>query len=107
DQPAAQGQEGGGRGHFFSFLTPEERMMMFVEMRQATASMTDDQKHAYRQAQRDKFMAMSDADKQKFAADLQAKWNALPPDKQAEIKAQMDAYRAQRMQQGGAGGGGQ
>ena len=70
NQPAqTQDQSGGGgRGHFFSFLTPEERMMMFVQMHQATASMTDDQKQAYRQQQREKFMAMSDTDKQKFAA---------------------------------------
>jgi hypothetical protein len=108
NQPApAQGENsGGGHPHVFSFLTPEERMMMFVQMHEATASMTDDQKQAYRQQQRDKFMAMSDTDKQKFAADLQAKWNALPPDKQAEIKSQMEAYRAQRMQQQGGGSGG-
>ena len=102
-----EGQNGaGGHPHFFSFLTPEERMMMFVQMHQATANMTDDQKQAYRQQQREKFMAMSDTDKQKFAADLLAKWNALPADKQAEIKSQVEAYRAQRMQQmQGAGGG--
>ncbi len=110
--PPAQTQDqngGGGHPHFFSFLTPEERMMMFVQMHQATAGMSDDQRHAYREQQRDKVMAMSDSDKQKFAADLQAKWNALPPDKQAEIKSQVEAYRAQRMQQmqgaGGSGGG--
>ena len=105
-----EGQNGsGGHPHFFSFLTPEERMMMFVQMHQATANMTDDQKQAYRQQQREKFMAMSDTDKQKLAADLLAKWNALPADKQAEIKSQVEAYRAQRMQQmqGQGGNGGQ
>jgi hypothetical protein len=108
NQPApAQGESGGsGHPHVFSFLTPEERMMMFVQMHEATANMTDDQKQAYRQQQRDKFMAMSDTDKQKFAADLHVKWNALPADKQAEIKSQMEAYRAQRMQQQGGGNGG-
>jgi hypothetical protein len=111
NQPAPTEQNGGARPHLFGFLTPEERMMMFVQMHQATANMTDDQKQAYRQQQREKFIAMSDSDKQKFAADLQAKWNALPADKQAEIKSQVEAYRAQRMQQmqgtGGGGNGGQ
>lgn len=107
DQPAQSQDQGGGHHHVFAFLTPEERMMMFVQMHEATANMSDDQKDAYRHSQRDKFMAMSDSDKQKFAADLQAKWNALPPDKQAEIKSQMEAYRAQRMQQQGGGNGGQ
>lgn len=107
DQPAQTQDQGGGHHHFFAFLTPEERMMMFVQMHEATANMSDDQKEAYRHSQRDKFMTMSDNDKQKFAADLQAKWNALPPDKQAEIKSQVEAYRAQRMQQQGGSNGGQ
>lgn len=92
--PPQQGHWQGRGGGMMSFLSPEQRMMLFVEMRDETANMSDDQRMAYRKAQHDRFMAMSDADKQRLAADLQAKWNALPPDQKAQIQQQMEQYRS-------------
>ncbi len=63
---------------FMDTLTPEQRMMHFELMHQATANMTDEQRHAWRQAERTKFDAMPEADRQKYAAGLTAQWNALP-----------------------------
>jgi len=39
-------------------------------------------------------MAMSEADRSKFKADLDARWNALPPDQKADMTAKMQAFRA-------------
>lgn len=92
--------QGGGEHHgLFRMLSPEQRMMLFVQMHKETAGMTDDQKQAYREQQREKFRAMSDSDRQQFASELQAKWDALPPDQQQQIREQVQAFRAQRMQQ--------
>ena len=93
------GHGGGMRGMF----TPEERMMWFTDGAKATAGMTDDQKHAYRQQRREQFMAMSEADRAKFKADLDKRWAALTPQQQADIKAKADAFRAEHMG-GGEGG---
>lgn len=92
----AEGRHGGMHGMF----TPEERMMLFADMFKATANMTDDQKHAFRHEQRDRIMAMSDADRAKFKADLAARWDALPADQKAEMSAKMVAFRSAH----GAGG---
>jgi len=98
------GHGGGMRGMF----TPEERMMWFTDGAKATAGMTDDQKHAYRQQQREHFMSMSDDDKAKFKADLDKRWAALTPAQQADIKSKIEAFRAAHMgAMGGGQGGGQ
>jgi hypothetical protein len=89
--PPTAMQGGGMRG----FLSPEERAMMFSEMQQETAGMTDDQKHAWRDQRRAKVMGMSDADKQKMKADLDAKWAALTPAQQADLKQKAEAMRSQ------------
>jgi hypothetical protein len=98
DQSAPQSATEQGEHHEgpFHMLSPEQKMMLFVQMRDETANMSDDQKHDYRHAQRDKFMAMSDSERQQFAQNLQAKWDALSPDKQADIRSQMQAWRQQR-----------
>jgi hypothetical protein len=83
----------------FQSLSPQQRMMMFVEMHQATANMTDDQRHAYHQSERQRFMAMNDGDRLHYAAKLQADWDALPLDQKAQIKQQMHEFRQERMQQ--------
>jgi len=75
-------------------LTPEQRMMRFELARQATANMTDDQRHAWRQAEREKFEAMSDSDRQKYTAGLTAQWNALTADRKAEIQKQAEQFRS-------------
>ena len=40
-----------------------------------TKGMTPDQRRAWRQTERQKLIAMSDTDRQKFKADLQARWD--------------------------------
>jgi len=93
----AEGRHGMMRGMF----TPEERMMLISDMFKATSNMSDDQRHAYRHEQRDRIMAMSEVDRAKFKADLDARWNALPAEQKAEMMAKMEAFRSAR----GAGGG--
>ena len=83
-----------GHGMMRGMFTPEERMMLFADMSKATAGMTDDQKQAYRQQQRTRIMAMSDADRAKFKADLDARWNALPADQKTAMTAKMKAFMA-------------
>ena len=73
---------------------PEERMMLFADTFKATANMSDDQRHAYRHEQRNRIMAMSEADRAKFKADLDARWNALPADQKAEMTAKMAAFHS-------------
>jgi hypothetical protein len=102
--PPGGGMMGGhGGGMMRGMFTPEERMMLVADGMKATAGMTDDQRHAYRQQQREHFMSMSDADKAKMKTDLDARWAALTPAQQADIKAKIDAFRAAHM--GGQGGG--
>jgi len=98
--PPAMGAEA-GHGGMHGMFTREERMMLFADMFKATANMTDDQKHAFRHEQRDRIMAMSDADRAKLKADLDARWEALPADQKAEMSAKMEAFRSAH----GAGGG--
>ena len=94
DAPPAPPPHGDHDGGFMHSLTQDQRTMLFTETHKDTAGMTDDQRHAYREAQRAKYKAMSDAEKQKFAAGLQAKWNALPADQKAKIQQDMAAFRA-------------
>ena len=94
--PPAEGGMGGGHGMMRGMFTPEERMMLMADMHKATANMTDDQKQAYRQQQRQHFMAMSDADRAKYKADLDARWAALPPDQKAAIQQRMQDFMARR-----------
>jgi len=77
-------------------FTKEERMMLFVDSFKATAGMTDDQKHAYRQERRNRIMAMTETDRAKLKADLDARWNALPAEQKASITAKMQAFMAAR-----------
>ena len=92
--PSTMGAEG-GHGMMRGMFTQEERMMLFADMSKATAGMSDDQKHAYRHGQRDRIFAMSEADRSKFKANLDARWNALPADQKAEMTAKMQAFRAE------------
>ncbi|MEI9885050.1 MAG: hypothetical protein WDN08_00905 [Rhizomicrobium sp.] len=98
DPPASD-----GRGAMRGYFSPEERLMLFADSSKATAGMTDDQKHAYRDQRRAQFMAMSEADRAKMKADLAARWAALPADQKAALTAQMEARRAARANGGGTG----
>ena len=94
DVPPGPPPHGDHDGGFMHSLTPDQHTMLFAEMQKDTAGMTDDQRHAYREAQHAKLKAMSDADKQKFAAGLQAKWDALSAGEKAKIQQDMAAFRA-------------
>ena len=101
DTPPAPPPHGDHDGGAWSFLTQDQRTMLFADSHKDTAGMTDDQRHAYHQAQHVKFAAMSDADKQKFAAGLQAKWDALSADEKAKIQQDMATFRASHPMTGG------
>ena len=102
--PAPTPMQNGGHGMMRGMFTPEERMMLMADAFKATAGMTDDQRHDYRHQQRDRIMAMSDADRAKFKSDLDKRWAALTPAQQADIKAKIDAFRAARAAHGGGYG---
>jgi len=80
------GGMGGGMGRF---LTPEQRMMHRSEMQHAMASMSFNQMRDYRKSVHDKIWNMSPAERERFAADLTKKWNALTPAQRAEIQNRM------------------
>ena len=101
--PAAPMQSDSGRGVMRGMFSPEERMMLFVDGMKATAGLTDDQRHDYRHKQRDRIMAMSEADRAKFKADLDKRWAALTPAQQTDIKSKVEAFRAARQNGGGTG----
>jgi len=101
--PAAPMQSDSGRGMMRGMFSPEERMMLFVDGMKATAGLTDDQRHDYRHKQRDRIMAMSEADRAKFKADLDKRWAALTPAQQTDIKSKVEAFRAARQNGGGTG----
>ncbi|MDE1938221.1 MAG: hypothetical protein KGI68_04300 [Alphaproteobacteria bacterium] len=108
DQPApAQGPcpayGAGFGGGPMGFLTPEERMMHFADVQKAAAGMSVDQMRAYRMAERNKVMGMSPAERQKFASDLKAKWDALSADQKSQLQQQMASFRANRPMMGGRG----
>lgn len=116
DAPPAQPSNGGmmmgghggmGGGALRGMFSPEERMMMFADGMKATANLTDDQKRDYRQQQRQRLMAMSDADCATYKADLDKRWAALTPQQQTEIKDKIKAFMAARMgaMHGGSAGG--
>ena len=89
-QPPAGGRMGG-------FLTPEQRAIWMQQAHDSTQSMSDDALKAWRRDQFRKLAAMSDADKAKFKADLQAKWDALPQTQ----KDQIEQHIASRKEDGG------
>jgi predicted Fe-S protein YdhL (DUF1289 family) len=90
-----------------SFFTPEQREMYMEQQKTSGtdwSSMTPDQRHAQMQAMRAKFDAMSDAEKTKLRADMQAKYDALTPDQKKAVEDKIAARRArmeQMMQNGG------
>jgi hypothetical protein len=99
---SAFAQQGGGMHGFF---TPEQREM-YRETQGSNMdfkSMTDDLRHAKMQEMRAKFMAMSDADKAKLKADMQARFDSLSADQKKIVEqkiAEHEADRQQRMQGG-------
>ncbi len=92
--PAMPGPEGGlgrhqGAGRLAGFLTREQRVAFMLQAREQTRDMSPDQRRAWRKDQISKLKNMSDSDRQKFRADLQARWDALPPDRKARIEQRL------------------
>jgi hypothetical protein len=75
------------------FLTPEQRMMHFSEVQNATAGKDSDAIWAYRSGLRSKVMAMSQDERRKFADTLSVHWTALSPEEKAKIQQDFFAYR--------------
>ncbi|HEY4078558.1 MAG TPA: hypothetical protein VGM26_16640 [Rhizomicrobium sp.] len=89
-QPPAGGRMGG-------FFTPRQRAIWMQQARDKTQSMSDDEIKVWRRDQFAKLAAMSDTDKAKFKAGLQAQWDALPQTQKDQIEQRI----ASRKQDGG------
>ena len=89
--PTMPGPEAGrhGGGKLAAFLTPEQRAAFMLKAREETSGMSRDQRRAWRKDQVQKLATMSDPDKQKLRADLQARWDALPADRKARMQQRM------------------
>jgi hypothetical protein len=83
----------GGPGGPMNFLTPEEHIMLFADIQAATKGMNDDQRHTYMRTRFESFKTMSDGAKRAFAADLKARWDALPSPRKDELKKQVEEMR--------------
>jgi len=94
--PAMAGPEhGAGQHHdgrFLSFLTPEQRAAFRIEARQEAR----EHMRAFRKERFQKLAAMTDGDRQKLKADMQARWDALPSDRKARIQERMARHRDAR-----------
>jgi hypothetical protein len=93
---------GGGMHGFFS---PEQRAM-YMEQLKANgtdwSTMSKDLRHAQMDTMRAKFMSMSDSDKAKLKADMQAKFDALTPDQKQAVEQKIAERKARhdRMKSG-------
>ena len=72
------GPNHGNGGKLAGLLNPQQRAMLMLQMRDQIKNMSPADRKAFRKTQTQKLLAMSAADRQKFASDLQAKWDALP-----------------------------
>ncbi|HEX4272156.1 MAG TPA: hypothetical protein VHZ32_12245 [Rhizomicrobium sp.] len=80
---------GRGGGKLGGLFTPEQRAMYLLGARDQVKDMTQDQRHAWRKEQVQKVMAMSDTERTKLKADLQAKWDALPQGQKDRIQQRL------------------
>jgi len=93
-------------GGMHGFFTPEQRAMYMEQQKAAGVdwmSMSHDQRHAQMEAMRNKFMSMSEADKAKLKADMQAKFDALTPDQKQAVEQKIAERKARhdQMKNGG------
>jgi len=89
---------GQGRGSgLLGFLSPEQRVMFLQD--QGVRGMTQEQRQAWRQQERQKLASMSETDRAKLKTDLQKKWDGLPQDRKTRIEARL----ANRMTQQNSG----
>jgi hypothetical protein len=75
----------GGCHGIMRFLTPEEHIMHFQEMHKDVGNMTVNQFWAWRKTQCDRLAAMTPVERQKYAANLKAKWDALPDSEKVRL----------------------
>jgi hypothetical protein len=75
------------------YLTPEERMMHWQVVQNAIGEMTINQARAYRSDECTKYWAMSSEERQKYAASLKAKWDALPESEKMRLYHQALEFR--------------
>jgi hypothetical protein len=105
--PSTQGDHhhGGGMRAMMGMFTPQQMAMYMLRQHGETAGMSQDQRKAYRKGERDKLLAMSDGDKAKMQADLQAQWDKLPADEQNAALDRMKRMQDRREhgQQGDSG----
>jgi hypothetical protein len=96
---SAFAQDHGGGMH--GFFSPEQRAM-YMEQLKANGtdwmSMSKDQRHAQMNTLRTKFMSMSDTDKAKLKADMQAKFDALTPDQKQAVEQKIAERKARHDQ---------
>jgi hypothetical protein len=73
-------------------VTPEQRLMMFSDMKQQADSGAVDVE-VLRQMQRDRMRAMTPQQRQAYFTGLTTRWNALPAAEQQRIKLEAQAWR--------------
>lgn len=106
--PSVCGMRGGG-ATVMRFLTLEERLIHREGVTKAVAGMTYAQMADYRLDSCRKVANMSAAEREKYAADLKAKWDALPDAEKIKLLEQALTTRGGRgmgMGRGGMGPGG-
>ncbi|MDR3527065.1 MAG: hypothetical protein P4L57_07265 [Rhizomicrobium sp.] len=95
---------GAGYGNgVMRFLTPEQRMMHFAEVQRAVANLSFNDMRSYRSQLRNRVMAMTEAEHERFAADLSAKWKALPSAQKTKLQQAFSTYRTDGRWGGGTG----
>lgn len=96
DQVSVPAQSEGKHEHKMQalFNSPDQFMMYRLQLHEATRGMPHDQKRAYRKSEFQKLKAMNGSERGAYLSDLEAKWNALPPDRKAHLERHMEASAA-------------
>ena len=88
-EPAMAGPEQGAGRHqgnrLLGFLTPEQRFAFRIQSRQEAR----EHMRTFRKERFQKLASMTESDRQKLKADLQARWDAMPADRKARIEQRM------------------
>ncbi len=80
------------------FQSPEELIMFRTQMHEAMRNLPRDQRKAYKKSEFEKIRAMSDAEKASWRKGLDAKWAALPPDRQQRLEEKAQRHEARHEQ---------
>lgn len=87
--PAPAGLGHGKGGKLAGLLTPGQRAMLQLQMRDQIKDMSPADRKAFRKTQTEKLLAMTPADRQKFLGDLQAKSDAMPARQKARLQQRL------------------